>query len=96
MANKILFNKTIVFALLACFGSIVMADDMTFNASVTHKFVWTDTNDKLTGGYKYPDDTPELQDACNPFVNMFTQFEVDFGTTGYALNGDNIKVCYTA
>ena len=50
MANKILFNKTIVFALLACFGSIVMADDMTFNASVTHKFVWTDTNDNITGG----------------------------------------------
>jgi len=34
-----------------CFGSIIKADDMVFNASVTHKFVWTDINEYLTGGY---------------------------------------------
>ncbi len=46
------FKKaTIFFMLSACFVSIVMADDMTFNASVTHKFVWTDTNDNIWGGF---------------------------------------------
>jgi len=38
--------------IIACLLSIAKADDMVFNASVTHKFVWTDSNDNITGGWK--------------------------------------------
>ena len=59
---------------------------MVFNATVTHKFVWTDTNGNITGGYQGPDDTPELQNACNPWVGIFAGFDVNFtkyGKSGY-------------
>ena len=35
--------------LLLCHN--LKADDMVFNATVTHKFVWTDSNGNIMGGW---------------------------------------------
>jgi len=75
------------------------SDDIIFNASVTHKFLFTDVGSSLVGGYLGQSDLPELQNKCNPWVGMFANFTVDFdksNNSNYKMNGNDINVCFTA